>query len=762
MAKSSAPLPPDAAGDFGKLIGTPRTQSDLQKVFVNSSEYSTEFINSLAKNATDSIEKMTNKSEALLKSVFSEIQSSAEKTAKGMKEDFKESFDSVASEAQKSTDKVIKQHERHKKATDSVKKEYKELKKTDLGGVIQSVVNNSIGKGAAEALNLSNVLGEVSGILIKMAPSLAAVGSVASAIGFFISRLVYWSDAMGKFQQLSGGNLEYWDGFRKQIVAIRRETNLDEDSIQQLAMSYYELGGNLQSTNKNLTGYLTTGSKVMNFFGTSAEDVAKFSRALNNMGFDTKQIDQTFNNLYSQMVDGHLTIADFNASIKEGYENWRSFGSVSGRTLDQFTSDMLGARNLFKGFNVDARTLQDSFSHLFGDRKSQLRSAGFIGNMMHMSAASAYMQKYKNPTAAIASQVMSAMTFLNRTTGGTAFMSGEELSSRFGDSKAAALMMQNQYMNDRAVQMANLSPEAFAQFKQSFMDAKKWNPGLTMEGWMKAGTNLKGPANAQFGKAYQAYLSTASQGAKSLENLAKSFFDDWSQVFLPDFEKVVSFLTGRNILDARRNQIITDAKASGGVITHSEGPLGLSPTHIMYPDTIKSLTKFPKDQQKILDLVAGAQYGLESGWGKHMPAGSNNPFGIKWSPKSGFPFVTANTWEVDKHGHSYRTTARFTKFPDLITSFRYHEKLLTNPHGPYAKALADLHAGNMEGFVRKMGHIYATDPHYADKILSILEKYGPLLEKMAITAEKDHNLNKQNALATPGTAQHTLLSNRSV
>ncbi|WP_176331923.1 glycoside hydrolase family 73 protein, partial [Burkholderia vietnamiensis] len=74
-------------------------------------------------------------------------------------------------------------------------------------------------------------------------------------------------------------------------------------------------------------------------------------------------------------------------------------------------------------------------------------------------------------------------------------------------------------------------------------------------------------------------------------------------------------------------------------------------------------------------LVTFAQWALESGFGKKMPAGSNNPFGIK--AKAGQPYVEAMTNEFI-NGKMTRVTQRFAKFDSLADAFEQHAKLLAN------------------------------------------------------------------------------------
>lgn len=109
------------------------------------------------------------------------------------------------------------------------------------------------------------------------------------------------------------------------------------------------------------------------------------------------------------------------------------------------------------------------------------------------------------------------------------------------------------------------------------------------------------------------------------------------------------------------------------------------------------------------------QYGLESGWGAHMPGGSANPFGIK--ARKGEPSVSAKTSEF-VHGRWVRISAPFRKFADLAEAFEAHARLIaTVPvYLPAMQALPDLGA-----FVAKLAAHYATDPHYASSLMHIID-----------------------------------------
>lgn len=87
-----------------------------------------------------------------------------------------------------------------------------------------------------------------------------------------------------------------------------------------------------------------------------------------------------------------------------------------------------------------------------------------------------------------------------------------------------------------------------------------------------------------------------------------------------------------------------------------------------------------------------------------MPAGSNNPFGIKAA--AGQPFVEARTREVIR-GEDVTIVARFRKFDSLAQAFDEHGRLLATSRA-YARAMKL--ADHPDAFADALTGVYATDP----------------------------------------------------
>lgn len=139
---------------------------------------------------------------------------------------------------------------------------------------------------------------------------------------------------------------------------------------------------------------------------------------------------------------------------------------------------------------------------------------------------------------------------------------------------------------------------------------------------------------------------------------------------------------------------------------------------------IKPAVKFPPDIIRAAQVaqkntgcpacVTLAQWALESFYG-HALSGKFNYFGIKWHPKSSFPFRVHYTKEQLKNGQWIVIQAKFIDFPDLATAFSYHGKLLLQ--APYNAAPYE---HDWRVYLHHIASIYATDKAYEQKLLKII------------------------------------------
>lgn len=124
----------------------------------------------------------------------------------------------------------------------------------------------------------------------------------------------------------------------------------------------------------------------------------------------------------------------------------------------------------------------------------------------------------------------------------------------------------------------------------------------------------------------------------------------------------------------------------------------------------------------LLPSVMIAQSILESNWGRsELSQEYNNYFGIKAVKKDdGIAFETEEYVE----GQSGRYMENFKKYSSKKESFDHYGKLLSTAKR-YQKVKTAKNYKEAAQFIKEGG--YATDPAYAEKIISVIEKYG--LEK---------------------------------
>lgn len=125
----------------------------------------------------------------------------------------------------------------------------------------------------------------------------------------------------------------------------------------------------------------------------------------------------------------------------------------------------------------------------------------------------------------------------------------------------------------------------------------------------------------------------------------------------------------------------------------------------------------------IFPSVVMAQAAVESGWGRSGLASKHgNQFGIKADKSWTGPTVEMDTTEF-VNGQYIKVKALWRKYPNPQDSFRDHIKFLQrNPR--YAKA-GVFDAATPEDQARALQRAgYATDPNYASKLITVIEKFN--------------------------------------
>lgn len=135
------------------------------------------------------------------------------------------------------------------------------------------------------------------------------------------------------------------------------------------------------------------------------------------------------------------------------------------------------------------------------------------------------------------------------------------------------------------------------------------------------------------------------------------------------------------------------------------------------PDFIDQILLGARACQRTTGIPASftiAQAALESSWGSRAPG--NNLFGIKADTSWHGPTVPITTHEVVK-GESVQVVAAFRAYPTLADSLADHAQFFLQ-NQRYRRCF--LEKGG-EGWARAVATAgYATDPGYADKLISII------------------------------------------
>ncbi len=140
-------------------------------------------------------------------------------------------------------------------------------------------------------------------------------------------------------------------------------------------------------------------------------------------------------------------------------------------------------------------------------------------------------------------------------------------------------------------------------------------------------------------------------------------------------------------------------------------------------DTIKPYAEWAANTLGVDSDALMAQAALETGWGKHVVRdgsgqSSNNLFNIKAGSTWQGDTVSTLTDEYEK-GEKYTTEADFRRYNSLFESFSDYVNLMRKPR--YQEAVSAGQDG--AAFAQRLQQAgYATDPNYASKIQSIMQR----------------------------------------
>jgi len=137
------------------------------------------------------------------------------------------------------------------------------------------------------------------------------------------------------------------------------------------------------------------------------------------------------------------------------------------------------------------------------------------------------------------------------------------------------------------------------------------------------------------------------------------------------------------------------------------------------PEIIQAAQDAQRAYPAVPACVTLAQWAIESAYGREIPPGSNNYFGIK--AVRGQAFVMARTHEFIG-GRMVSVSQPFARYPSATACFLAHARLLADsPIYADARAAGGEAGTDWRDFVAAMAKHYATAPNYATVIIHEIE-----------------------------------------
>ena len=163
-----------------------------------------------------------------------------------------------------------------------------------------------------------------------------------------------------------------------------------------------------------------------------------------------------------------------------------------------------------------------------------------------------------------------------------------------------------------------------------------------------------------------------------------------------------------------------------GRIQSTEKHLVMKLTPVIFFRTYSKFAQASQIEGGVPASISLAQAALESSWGgSGLSSQGNNFFGIKDSATDEWygQHVDMDTTEYNPAGQAYTIKAGFRKYASPQGSFDDHVFFLQK--NKRYKSLFKLPATDYKGWANGLEAAgYATDPNYAEKLISMVEKYG--------------------------------------
>ena len=177
------------------------------------------------------------------------------------------------------------------------------------------------------------------------------------------------------------------------------------------------------------------------------------------------------------------------------------------------------------------------------------------------------------------------------------------------------------------------------------------------------------------------------------------------------------------LLGALGNAPVGQSLLSGAAVATGEGAL----PHVQaFRELLVAPAQAASRKTGVPAELILAQAALETGWGRHQiltaeGGNSHNLFGIKAGSRWNGPTTEIVTHEVI-NGERVRIRDQFRVYPSFEAAFTDYARLI-GTHPRYAEVGTAPSPAQAARALQAGG--YATDPHYADKLIAIMDNLGP-------------------------------------
>ncbi len=422
---------------FQNFFGSPKSAQALGQTFTATARYCQELGDAIVSTSKDSSKKMTQNSVESIDSVITAMDKGIEQSTKRAKKHIDDLHKHVA--------------KRHKESASALHQIHGHVEKShSIGRKVKSFAVDEF----------SEAIKDLAEMAVRFAPAITTFVSLAMTIKTLIESVVELDGKVTALSMNFGGNVKASKELLvKSYEEVITSTNQTRSYVEDLGRAFFQAGISIVGNADNLVDYMKVASNLNRVFGTTNEDLARYTKTLQHSGMTANQVFKSYDDAYRMMQTFQLTTADLNASLSEGDTLWSAFGSVTSKTLDQIQKDVLDTKGLFKAFNLDVKKTGDLMSGIMGDQKAQRRQAALIAAMKGINVADAFINLATGNKQGPQDLMESIVRFATSHKGLQYGRDDQELRGSLSSEKYAGILMGRQNLEKVMSEMFSVSPQ---------------------------------------------------------------------------------------------------------------------------------------------------------------------------------------------------------------------------------------------------------------------------------------------------------------